>query len=207
MSVNRSAFGIVIAVSLAGLAGCQTKSIVGNDHSVMGAVQVCSSCHGMSGRSTNQTFPNLAGQQKDYLEAQLKAFRDRTRADPHARTYMFGMAAKLTDGTIDGLAAYFARQRPAEPVLDGDAAAIARGAAIFKNGITAENVPPCFACHGDKAEGNGEVPRLADQHPRYILEQLRAFRQNARANDIMHANTQGMTDDQMRDVAAFVASL
>ncbi len=67
-----------------------------------GTVHVCSSCHGPKGRSISSTFPRLAGQQKDYIEAQLKAFRDHTRADPHAKTYMWGMAARLSDPTIDG---------------------------------------------------------------------------------------------------------
>src|ERR1700693_2114843 len=53
---------------------------------VAGTVHVCSSCHGPGGRSTSSTFPRLAGQQKDYLVAQLQAFRDKTRADPPAQT-------------------------------------------------------------------------------------------------------------------------
>ncbi len=36
-----------------------------------------------------------------------------TRADPHAHTYTWGMAAPLTDPTIDGLAAFYSAQTPA----------------------------------------------------------------------------------------------
>ena len=74
---------------------------------VAGTVHVCSSCHGPDGRSSSPTFPRLAGQQKDYIVAQLQAFRDKTRADPHAQTYMWGMAARLSDATIDGIATYY----------------------------------------------------------------------------------------------------
>jgi cytochrome c553 len=74
---------------------------------------VCSSCHGMDGRSVSPTFPNLAGQPSQYLVTQLKAFRDHSRADPHAHTYMWGMAAQLTDPTIEGLAAFYSAQTPA----------------------------------------------------------------------------------------------
>ena len=77
---------------------------------VAGTVHVCSSCHGPGGRSTSSTFPRLAGQQKDYLVAQLQAFRDHTRADPHAKTYMWGMAARLSDPLIEGIAAYYSSQ-------------------------------------------------------------------------------------------------
>src|ERR1700726_935042 len=79
---------------------------------VSGTIHICSSCHGPDGRSVSSTFPRLAGQQKDYLVTQLQAFRDKTRADPHAQTYMWGMAAHLSDPTIDAIAAYYASQTP-----------------------------------------------------------------------------------------------
>jgi hypothetical protein len=43
------------------------------------------------------TFPDLAAQTAPYLEAQLRAFRDQTRRDPDALSYMWGMAAQLSD--------------------------------------------------------------------------------------------------------------
>src|SRR5262249_1864711 len=38
--------------------------------------RVCSTCHGARGVSISPMFPHLAGQPPQYLEAQLKAFRD-----------------------------------------------------------------------------------------------------------------------------------
>ncbi len=196
----------LFATMCAMLAACQTKETVGNDHSVLGTEHVCSSCHGLEGRSDNPTFPNLASQQKDYLENQLKAFRGKTRADPHARTYMFGMAAKLDDQTIIGLASFYAAQKPASGA-GGDPALIAAGEKIFKSGIDSENVPPCFACHGEHAEGNGEIPRLADQHATYLIGQLHAFQVKSRATETMHENARGLTDQQIEAVATYLASL
>jgi cytochrome c553 len=206
-SFKSSVFRLSLAAAaLLAVAGCQTKETVGNDHSVLGTEHVCSSCHGLEGRSDNPTFPILAAQQKDYLEAQLHAFRDKTRADPHARTYMFGMAAKLDDATIAGLATFYSSQHAAYGV-GGDPQLIAAGQKIFAEGIASENVPPCVACHGEHAEGNGAVPRLADQHATYLIGQLQAFRINSRANEMMHANALGLTDDQIRAVATYLASL
>lgn len=165
---------------------------------------VCSSCHGPAGRSVNPTFPNLAGQQKDYIVAQLTAFRDHTRADPHAHTYMWGMAAHLSDATIAGLAAFYSAQTPAPgSSADADAAA---GRTIFAAGIPAQSVPPCMSCHGDKAQGAGSIPRLAGQHRSYLEGQLDAFASNARANAIMHATSQNLTAQQIKQVAAYLAS-
>jgi cytochrome c553 len=92
---------------------------------VAGAIHVCSSCHGPRGQSNSSTFPRLAGQQKDYIDTQLKAFRDHTRADPHAKTYMWGMAARLTDAQIAAIANYYAAQPPVpgEPEASPQAAA------------------------------------------------------------------------------------
>ena len=63
---------------------------------ISGIIHVCSSCHGPEGHSISSTFPRLAGQQKDYIERQLRAFRDHTRADPHALTYMSVSYTHLT---------------------------------------------------------------------------------------------------------------
>ena len=170
---------------------------------VADAVHVCSSCHGPGGRSISSTFPRLAGQQKDYLEAQLKAFRDHTRADPHAKTYMWGMAARLSDAVIAGIAAHYSSQ-PAVPGEPDNSAGAAAGRKIFTEGIPARSVPPCQGCHGDHAEGNAVIPRLAGQHRAYIETQLRAFAANTRANEIMHENSKNLTPDEIREVAAYV---
>ena len=108
---------------------------------VAGTEHVCSSCHGPAGRSVNPTFPNLAGQQKDYIAVQLKSFRDHTRADPHAHTYMWGMAAHLSDATIDGLAAFYSAEPPAQGSSENQEDA-AGGSKIFAAGDPARMSRP-----------------------------------------------------------------
>jgi cytochrome c553 len=176
------------------------------DSTVAGTLHVCSSCHGPDGRSISPTFPDLAPQQKDYIVAQLQAFRDKTRADPHAQTYMWGMAARLSDPTIDGIAAYYASQTPVagEP---GTSPEIAAGKKIFTEGIPSENVPACMSCHGEKAEGNGPIPRLSGQHRAYLARQLEAFASMARANEIMHENSKNLTPEEISEVTAYLATL
>ena len=118
MRRNRAPIGWLVALPVVlALAACngggEQKSP--ENSIVEGTVHVCSSCHGLNGRSISPTFPNLAGQQFEYIVDQLKAFHDHTRADPHAHTYMWGMAARLDDRTIDGLAQLFfgaATRRP-----------------------------------------------------------------------------------------------
>ncbi len=167
--------------------------------------RVCSTCHGPRGVSISPMFPNLAAQQPVYLETQLKAFRDRSRADPHAQAFMWGMAAQLTDGVITEIAVYYAAQPPA-PGKPAGREEIAAGKKIHEEGIPPQQVPPCQSCHGDKAAGNGPFPRLAGQHRPYLERQLAAFISNARANEIMHANAKDLTALQISQIAAFLSA-
>ena len=201
-----AAIGRMIALPiLLALAACNGGEPRG-DTVVQGTVHVCSSCHGLDGRSVSPTFPRLAGQQHDYLVSQLQAFRDHTRADPHAHTYMWGMAATLSDATIDGVATYYASQTPASGT-SGDPALMAAGQKIFEEGIEAREVPACWTCHGEKGEGADNIPRLAGQHTAYIEEQLANFASMARANEVMHENSKNLSPDEIRAVAAYFGSL
>jgi cytochrome c553 len=173
---------------------------------ISGTIHVCSSCHGPGGHSISSTFPRLAGQRKDYIERQLRAFRDHTRADPHALTYMWGMAARLTNPQIAAIAAYYAAQPPAPGEPDNSAEAAA-GRKIFTEGMPAEHVPACNTCHGPQGHGMSAFPRLAGQHRAYIERQLAAFASNARANPIMHENSKNLTEEQIRQVAAYMRTL
>jgi cytochrome c553 len=165
----------------------------------------CSTCHGARGVSVSSTFPNLAAQQAPYLQAQLKAFRDRSRADPHAQAYMWGMAAQLTDSTIADIAAYFAAQPP-PPAASASPAEIDAGKKIYEEGIEAQHVVACQTCHMKKAEGNGPFPRLAGQRRGYLEKQLEAFASNLRANEIMHENSKNLTALQISQLAAFLSA-
>lgn len=168
------------------------------------ATTVCQNCHGPRGDSISATFPRLNGQPADYIDAQLKNFRSHSRTDPHARAYMWGMASQLDDALIAGLAKYYAAQTPTPPQSGGDLSAV--GKKIFMNGVAAENIPPCAACHGEHAEGNGQFPRLAGQHADYLKKQLEAFRSTLRESDIMHANTKEMRDSEIEALVSYLAN-
>jgi len=167
----------------------------------------CSQCHGDRGISTAPLFPNLAAQDKDYLVTQLKDFRDRKRGDAHAQAYMWGMADPLTDDVIGNVADYFSALPPPAGSKNEDAAEVAAGKKIFESGVDSEGVPACNACHGDTAAGTSTIPRLAGQHREYLAAQILAFRTNQRNNPVMHANVEHITDEQIRDVAAYLSSL
>jgi cytochrome c553 len=169
-------------------------------------IETCSACHGLHGRSVAPTFPNLAAQTAPYIELQLHAFKDQTRADPDAQAYMWGMASQLDDASISGLAAYFSKQAAAEG-KSGNATLIAKGKQIFTEGVPARQIPACASCHGAQAQGNGPFPRLAGQHAPYLLKQLLVIQSVLRTAPVMHGVIKDLTRDQMQAVVAYLESV
>jgi cytochrome c553 len=207
MMRGRAAVGLAIVLGSAGL--LLNPVAAQPQRGAAMASQVCASCHGPGGNSISPAFPKLAGQQKEYLETQLKAFRDHTRADPMAQAFMWGMTSQLSDQMIADLAAYFSSQKRTLGRRP-DARLAQAGREIFEHGIPTANVAPCLSCHGPRGEGNGIIPKLANQHQEYVLKQLALFKAQVRTDansPLMHTVTGGMTFDQMMAVAAFVSRI
>ncbi len=198
---------LVCALGLSGVGGgthADEADVAAQRHAQKIAMTECGTCHGPNGNSTQPKFPRLAGQNANYLSAQLKAFRSQSRGDPDAIAYMWGMASELDDATIAGLARYYVAQPAEHSARAGDAALIARGKEIFENGIASEGVPACSACHGRDAHGLGDFPRLAGQHAQYVLKQLASFQSSMRNVAVMHGVAQNLRLPEMEAVAAFL---
>ena len=67
----------------------------------------CASCHGPTGSGIPAQYPRVSGQHAEYTEAQLKAFREGTRANDPAKM-MQTIALKMTDPEIKAVADYMA---------------------------------------------------------------------------------------------------
>jgi cytochrome c553 len=65
----------------------------------------------------------------------------------------------------------------------------------------------CAACHGpDGNSANPEWPKLAGQSSKYLYEQLVAFKTQTRKQPIMMGQATLLSDQEMRDVAAWYAA-
>ena len=65
----------------------------------------------------------------------------------------------------------------------------------------------CAACHG--ADGNSAItvnPKLAGQHPEYLIKQLTEFKSGKRANAVMSGMAATLSDEDVKTVAAYFAS-
>jgi cytochrome c553 len=202
---------IAVLVALASVMGLVVPAVAGADEPDAAAreyahglaVGVCGTCHGPHGNSEQPKFPRLAGQERNYLAAQLKAFRGQTRGDPDALGYMWGMSGQLDDTTIDALASYYSGQR-AEPSTRRPSELASRGKEIYEHGIESEGVPACASCHGADAHGTADFPRLAGQHAQYVLKQLGSFQTNMRKVAVMHGVAQNLRLAEMQAVAAYL---
>jgi cytochrome c553 len=72
----------------------------------------------------------------------------------------------------------------------------------------------CFACHGvdgvataDGLAADKNVPNLAGEPDLYLQFQLVFFRKGVRKNEVMNAMAEQLSNDDLRDVSAYFASL
>ncbi len=65
----------------------------------------------------------------------------------------------------------------------------------------------CAACHtSDGSRGSPANPILQGQHPEYLVKQLTEFKAGKRANAIMMGMAATLSENDMKNVAAFYAS-
>ena len=158
----------------------------------------CAACHGADGNSASGQFPGLAGQTARYLYLELKDFKEGRRSDPAMAPFV----AKLSREDMLDLADYFAAQKPKPLAFRADAARVTRGKK------KAEEVL-CTMCHLGGFSGQNEIPRVAGQHPEYVIKQLKAFKARTRTNDAgsMTSVAQTITEQDIEDLAHYISTL
>lgn len=161
-------------------------------------VASCAHCHGTEGNSSADQYPNIAGQQKEYIFRQLKAFKEGTRSDP----MMSSMVGVLDEQAMRDVADFYNDKDTAKPKTVPDAAKAATGKQIAKDRV-------CASCHLPTFKGQNEFPKLTRQKLPYLIKQMTAFRDGTRTNDggVMAASVKDLTDEQIEALAHFLASL
>jgi cytochrome c553 len=110
------------------------------------------------------------------------------------------LAALLISSSLFAVNAV-ASDAPAKP-----AAAEKKVAKPDLNAGSAKYAAVCASCHN--ADGNSAVPanpKLAGQHPEYLMEQLQEYKSGKRANAIMSGMAAGLSNDDMRNIAFWLA--
>ena len=172
----------------------------------------CIACHGANGEGNMAlNAPGIAGQSESYLKRQLWEFKNGQRGSHEgdvAGAQMQPMAVALADGqAITDVAAYVASLPATVPpvTVEGDT----------DNGEKLYN-SKCGACHGGRAWGNEALytPRLTMLGDAYIVRQVKNFQEGMRGTGEeavygkqMAAMAKVVTDQELRDIVAFVNEL
>ena len=156
----------------------------------------CAHCHGTDGNSTASAYPSLAGQTRDYLYRQIKAFKEGQRKN----SMMSPAVVVLSDQDMQDLADYFSEQTLIRSTAKTDPAIVEQGKKIASEA-------QCVACHQPNFKGLNEFPRVSRQKYPYIVKQLKDYRDGARVSDIMGPTVKNLTNEQIEALAQYLTSL
>ncbi|NOR81048.1 MAG: c-type cytochrome [Methyloprofundus sp.] len=187
---------IALALGLVSLSSIQLTAQAANIEAGKNAFETCRGCHTSPGASNvypTYYVPKVGGQVAAYTVAALTAYKTSNR--PHrtmmANTYDFSAQ------TIEDIAAYLAT------ATDGSAKAIANGGDAKKG---KELAASCVACHnGDTNEGASN-PVLSGQHANYMERAIQEYQSGKRKNALMQSMVQGLSADEIKDIAAYFTS-
>lgn len=186
---------------------CAPLTMYAQDNPIANKALVCAACHGQNGNSLNPEWPNLAGQHPKYFIKQLNDMKNRDLRDAPT---MSALVATLSDQDMDDLAAYYAKM----PIAQGSTPKkhLQRGEQLYRGGDFAKGITACIACHGPKGTGSAQAgfPVLSGQHAAYTIQQLLAFKDGKRKNDlnhIMHDISSRMNREDMEAIAHYIEGL
>ncbi len=174
-------------------------------HAEVLAVRNCTWCHGGSA-SGYPPAPALAAQRPQYVAKQLANFRTHTRDNPFSRQYMWGAARNLDADSVRNLALYFA-SLPPRAANDGVPNLVGIGQTIYQEGMPEANIVACVVCHGPRAEGVRDIPRLGGLDYSYLKRRLKQWNQgyHAAAGPPMISIASKLSDDQIEALASYLS--
>jgi len=176
-------------------------------------IATCAACHGATGTAIAPAFPNLAGQNYNYLLKTLEDFRTGKRKNATMTPMIATVPVAPDNANLKLLAAYFSAQGLDEAKSSGAApltlARAQAGYRLYFEGDAKADVPSCVACHSMSGEGNAPmaVPRLAGQNAAYLVSQLGEFAAGTRAtapDRVMAKIAKRLTAQEIQDVSAYL---
>ena len=160
-------------------------------------IKQCQSCHGEDGNSRIEKTPSLAGQPEFFVMNQLFLMREGVRRVEA----MTPFDKDLKDDELVALAKHFSKltPRPSDEAIDP---------ALAKRGATLSASMRCASCHLPSLAGQQQMPRLAKQRIDYMIQAMKALRDNQRsgAETLMSATVFGIPDADLAALAHFAAS-
>jgi cytochrome c553 len=170
-------------------------------------VGTCLACHGEIGNSPVPSFPNIAGQNAQYLLKQLLEIQSGQRKV----LSMTGILDDMSESDLSDIATYYESQPRNHGAAKEDLVEL--GESIYRAGIPRKNIAACTSCHSPTGNGNGPAvfPALGGQWPEYIVTQLKNFQSGERYNDgdsqMMRTTAMDMNEKEMTAVSSYLYGL
>ena len=165
----------------------------------------CAQCHGFDGAGRGSgAFPNIALLNASYIKRALVQYRSGARVSG----YMQPVAVELSDGQIDAIAQYFARQPKRQSVgISALPEVLAVGGALAARGDAKRGVPACASCHGEVGASPKGYSAIDGQYPTYLRDQIKLFRSSIRgAGSQMAKAAHALTDREIDAVSLYYAA-
>ena len=203
---------LAIFIILSGLAltGCRQSAASNPEQRGRQLFAACAPCHGSAGEGRKDVgAPAIAGLHSWYIEVEVNQFRTGIRGahfDDPGGLRMRPMVKAFRDEDVK-LVAGFVSSLPAvkqAPAMNGDPKA---GRDVYEN---------CAVCHGENAEGIEDIKSapMSTFEEWYLAEQLQKFKKGIRGyhpddaqGTMMKSAAEELTDQQIRDVVAYIRSL
>lgn len=197
--------------AVAAPAAAPTPAVASGD-AAAGAVKYasCAACHGANGEGAG-AFPKLAGLSAADVETKLKKYRAGEQVGPMT-SMMAPNAAGLSDADITNLAAHIAAFGGAAAAPAAVAAPAAAAPAATAGDVAAGKAKfaACVACHGMNGEGQGMFPKVAGQSADVLADKLKKYRAGEQVGPnsaMMAPNASSLSDIDITDLSAYMASL
>jgi cytochrome c553 len=190
----------ILVVTLIGGASAQAAPIASDGSRLYAPCVVCHQPNAWG--SADGAIPNLAGQQKRYLAAQLALYASGARVDT-AMQVVTAHPKSANQSDFAALASYLSALAWNPASLKGSGEHLRVGQEIYTH--------ICAACHG--ADGRGQasnsVPRIAGQHYPYMRRQVEEAARLHRdlAPPEMTSALRGMRESEKDALADYISRL
>lgn len=199
----------VVIVASATLFPAHAEDMKGDAKAAEKKIAMCIGCHGIVGYQATfpqiHKVPKISGQSGKFIVAALNEYKKGDRKHPSMR----GIAEALSDQDIADLAAYY----EASGVVAG-ATVPAKAAEGSAKAMALVEKGGCVACHGANfnAPIDPSYPKIAGQYGDYLFVALKAYKTEGnpkvgRGNAIMGGVAKQFSNDELKELATYVASL
>ncbi len=192
--MNKKSFALALGLSALSFSVTSQAASVASGKD---AFEACRGCHVSPGASNvypTYYVPKIGGQVAAYTVSALKAYQSAGRS--HGT--MMANTQEMSEQTMEDIAEYLATDKGGSKRAISNHGDIAHGKKLSGT---------CMGCHNDDTTAGSSNPRLAGQHANYLEKAMQEYKAGTRPSPLMQSMLQTLSEDDMKDLAAYFTSL